>query len=96
MVTSHRHAQAGHGLRASMSIAAALSVLGFTSLVWLHNSQPILANTHAATAISDARASAAVSSPATSGPNGPNGVPSAESVFRGAAYMAPEEPIAQF
>jgi hypothetical protein len=94
MATLHRYGQAGRRLRAAMSVAAALCVLGFASLVWLHNSpEPILANSHAATAVWDEPASAAVSSSTTSRPNG---VPSAESVFRGSAYIAPEEPIAQF
>ena len=94
MATLHRYGQAGRRLRAAMSVAAALCVLGFASLVWLHDSpEPILANSHAAAAVWDAPASAAVSSSTTSRPNG---VPSAESVFRGSANIAPEEPIAQF
>jgi hypothetical protein len=94
MATLHRHGQSGRRLRAAMSVAAALCILGFASLVWLHNpAEPILANSHAAAAVWDAPASASVSLSTTSGQHS---VPSAESVFRGSAYVAPEEPIAQF
>lgn len=94
MATLHRHGQPGRRLRAAMSVAAALCVLGFASLVWLHNpAEPILANSHASTSVWDAPASAPVSSSTNSGQNA---VPSAENVFRGSAYIAPEEPIAQF
>jgi hypothetical protein len=93
MATLHRHGQSGRRLRAVMSVAAALCVLGFASLVWLRTAEPILTDNHAAAAVWDAPASASASSFTTSRQNG---VPSAESVFRGSAYIAPDEPIAQF
>ena len=82
----------GRKLRAAMSIAAALCVLGLASIVWLHGSIVSSADI----GMSDARAvnfvGKDVNDRATASDTG---VPSAESVFRGKGYIAPEEPITQ-
>lgn len=90
MAILNEQEQARRRLRAAMSMAAALCVLGFASLVWLHNaSQATVPGTGGPAAIGDAYD--AVAPDTTS-----SGVPSADSVFRNAGYVAPEEPIAQF
>jgi type IV secretory pathway TrbD component len=73
-------------MRTIMGVAAALCVLALASLVWLHDG-------HGAVAVAAATTAplAAADPPTTA-----TGVPSAQSVFKGAAYIAPEEPIAQF
>ncbi|MGE5103712.1 MAG: hypothetical protein ACM3NZ_03135, partial [Betaproteobacteria bacterium] len=81
-------------LRARLSVGAALCVLGLASLVWWHDRRdPSSVALPAAFVASDgsAIATAAAAPPATT-----TGVPSAESVFRGRGYVAPEAPIAQF
>jgi hypothetical protein len=88
MGTVHSHGDKSTW-RAVMSVAATLCVLGFAGLLWMHDFGG--AATTRASAVSDAappidflRAPAAT------------GVPSAESVFKGAGHVPPEEPIAQF
>jgi hypothetical protein len=82
--------EAGRRLRALMSVAAAVCVLGLASLVWMH-----------APAQSDAASLAPFASSDQSAVSGESvtfsgtGVPSADSVFRGTS-SPPEEPIAQF
>ena len=89
MAKLHLHQQL-RARSAAMSAVAALCVLGFASLVFLHDaSGPSLASALPGVvgnlpATGDAETSATT------------GVPSAESVFRGAPYKAPEEAIAQF
>ena len=76
--------------RAVMSVAATVCVLGFAGLLWMHDFGG--AATTRAALVSDAPAvpnDFLRASPAT-------GIPSAESVFKGAGYVPPEEPIAQF
>jgi len=76
--------------RAVMSVAATLCVLGFAGLLWIHDFGG--ATTTRAALLSDAPAPPndfLRASPAT-------GIPSAESVFKGAGYVPPEEPVAQF
>ena len=76
--------------RAVMSVAATLCVLGFAGLLWIHDFGG--ATTTRAALLSDAPAPPndfLRAPPAT-------GVPSAESVFKGAGYVPPEEPIAEF
>jgi hypothetical protein len=92
MTGSHNRLDERRTLRAAMSVAAALCVLGLASLVFVHSPD-------AGFAAADA-ASVAVDSGTTLGPGAPlagwTNVPSAESVFRDKGYVAPEEPIAQF
>ena len=76
--------------RAVMSVAATVCVLGFAGLLWMHDFGGA-AKTRAAL-VSDAPAvpNDFLRAPAATG------VPSAESVFKGAGYVPPEEPVAQF
>ena len=76
--------------RAVMSVAATLCVLGFAGLLWMHDFGG--AATTRASLVSDASAPTIdfLRAPAATG------VPSAESVFKGAGNVPPEEPIAQF
>jgi len=77
-------------LRAAMSVVAALCVLGLAGLVVLHDGwTPGIVVSARPAVVSDAAAMGDSGMPVATG------VPSAESVFRGAAY-APEEPITQF
>ena len=73
---------------AIMSIAAALCVIGLASMLWVHGGGVAAAGPAASQA--PAAANDFLRAPTTTG------VPSAESVFRGASYIQPEEPIAQF
>ncbi|MGE5170575.1 MAG: hypothetical protein ACM3JC_09405 [Rudaea sp.] len=79
-------------LRARLSVGAALCVLGLASLVWWHDRRDVsnLA-LPAAFAATDTPVAAAGTASAKD-----TGVPSAESVFRGRGYIAPEAPVAQF
>jgi hypothetical protein len=80
----------GRALRASMSVAAALCVLGLASLVFVHAPDATIS-------ARDAGASSTASvAPVIAPADAFTAVPSAESVFRGKGYIAPEEPIAQF
>ena len=75
--------------RAVMSVVATLCVLGFAGLLWMHD-------------FGGAATRAALVADAPALPNdflrapAATAVPSAESVFKGAGYVPPEEPIAQF
>ena len=86
----HEHDGAKPTWRAVMSVAATLCVLGFAGLLWMHDFGG--AATTRAALVADAPASPTdfLRAPAATG------VPSAESVFKGAGYVPPEEPIAQF
>ena len=90
MGTLHRSDGDKSAWRAMMSVAATLCVLGFAGLLWVHDFGG--AATTRAALVSDASAPAYdfLRAPAATG------VPSAESVFVGAGYVPPEEPIAQF
>ena len=81
----------GRTLRTFMSVGAALCVLGLASLVYLHAPDATMAMT-------DTPAATAVAAPlgAVTPGSGPTNVPSADAVFHGKGYVAPEEPIAQF
>ena len=92
MATMNRYEKTDRKLRAAMSVAAALCVLGLASIVWLHGSVVSSADI----AVSDTRAVNFVAQDANApAASSATGVPSAESVFRGKGYIAPEEPIAQ-
>jgi hypothetical protein len=92
MVKGYEAEGSDRKIRTIMSVAAVLCVLGLASLVWLHDGQEA-----AAAATSASLVASDVQPPAgDSLRESATGVPSAESVFRGAAYVAPEEPIAQF
>jgi hypothetical protein len=92
MVTWYEMEGRGGKKRTIMSIAAALCVLGLVSLVWLHDSREASAAAGVPVVANDTQPPAGDSLrlPASTG------VPSAESVFMDAKYIAPEEPIAQF
>jgi hypothetical protein len=93
MAELHEVDPASRKTRAMMSVAAALCVLGFASLVWLHDSPGVGATATGAPLFATDTQSLAddlARAPASTG------VPSAESVFRDWKYTAPEEPIAQF
>lgn len=91
MGTVHRmETSTGRKTGAIMSVAAALCVIGLAGVLWLHG-YGIDAGGEAAALVSSATpANGYLRAPMTTG------VPSAESVFRGASYTPPEEPIAQF
>jgi len=93
MATLHRQEPAGRKLRNLMSVAATLCVLGFASLVWLHNAPEA---TLTAIGPADASSDTPKASFASSATAVATGVPSAESVFRNVPYTPPEEPMAQF
>ena len=80
-------------LRVAMSVAATLCVLGLAGLVFLHAPDAAFATDDA---MPRASAPAAATAPAAPGAGWTGNVPSADSVFRGKGYVAPEEPIAQF
>ena len=91
MGTVHRmEVPAGRTTDAIMSDAAALCAVGLASVLWLHGSG--LPGEAAALVAS---ATPAVANDYLRAPT-TTGVPSAERVFRGASYIPPEEPIAQF
>ena len=78
-------------LRTAVSVVGALFVLGFASLVFLHDaSSPSMAASALPGVVGHSPAADDAGTSATTG------VPSAESVFRGALYTAPDEAIAQF
>ena len=83
----------GKSLRAVMSVAAALCVLGLASLVFIHAPDVALATDDAPSTVARA---AQVVPPGAPGAGWTNNVPSADNVFRGRGYVAPEEPVAQF
>ena len=93
MTTLHEGRSEQRGkLSARLSVGAALCVLGLASLVWWHDRQEVSSvalPTAFVAADAPTAANAAGSATAT-------GVPSADSVFRGHGYVAPEAPIAQF
>ena len=76
--------------RAVMSVAATLCVLGFAGLLWMHDFGGAATTRAALASGAPAPPNAFLRAPAATG------VPSAESVFNGAGYVPPEEPIAQF
>jgi hypothetical protein len=90
MGTVHSNGGDNSTWRAVMSVAATLCVLGFAGLLWMHDFGG--AATTRAAPVSDA------SPPSTDFLRAPaaTAVPSAESVFKGAGHVPPEEPIAQF
>ena len=90
MAKLHLHQQQQRARRAAMSVVAALCVLGF-AIVFLHDaSSPSLAASALPGVVGN------LSVPGDAETSETTGVPSAESVFRGAPYKAPEEAIAQF
>ena len=89
MNTSHDRGHAGRTLRAFMSVAAALCVIGLAGLVFVHAPDPTVGAADASVAATGAAAPIAPGA-------GWTAVPSAESVFRDEGYVAPEPPIAQF
>jgi hypothetical protein len=77
--------------RAVVGVVAAVCVLGFASLAFLHNAaRPSMAASALPGPVGDPPVAGNAATSATSG------IPSAESVFRGAPYLAPEETIEQF
>jgi len=78
-------------LRAVMSVAAAICVLGLASLVFIH--APDVAFATADTAANATDTTRTVDTP---GVASTSNVPSADSIFHGKGYVPPEEPIAQF
>lgn len=76
-------------LRAFMTVAAALCVIGLAGLVFVHAPDPTIGALDAYVARTEA-------TPRIVESTGSTGVPSAESVFRDKPYVAPEAPIAQF
>ncbi len=80
-------------LRAVMSVAAALCVLGLASLVFVHAPDVALATDDTTSVAAD---TSRAMPPAAPGGAWTNNVPQADSVFGGKGYIAPEEPIAQF
>ena len=77
--------------RAVVGVVAALCVLGFAGVALVHEAaKPSIAATTLRGSAGDSPAAGNSAIPA------PSGVPSAESVFRGAPYTAPDETIAQF
>ena len=90
MAKVHLH-QERRTLRAAVSVVAALCVLGFAGLAFLHDaSRPSIAASALPGAVGNLPAAGDAETSATSG------LPSAASVFRGAPSKAPDEPIAQF
>jgi hypothetical protein len=85
---TYERKEAGRTLRTFMSAAAALCVLGLAGLVFLHAPDATMAMSAAGAAAAPAPVAAPVL--------GSTNVPSADAVFRGKGYIAPEEPIAQF
>lgn len=80
-------------LRRLMGVAAALSVLGLATLFWLNDLTVTGNASRTALVVSDVPATTANSFlPAST----TTGVPSAESVFGGAAYSPSGEPVATF
>jgi hypothetical protein len=93
-MTHHQELQApSKSLRAVMSVAAALCVLGLASLVFIHAPDAALATGDTTSVAAD---TSRVIPPALPGGAWTNNVPQADRVFDGKAYIAPEEPIAQF
>ncbi|HET9668445.1 MAG TPA: hypothetical protein VFQ93_02485 [Casimicrobiaceae bacterium] len=93
-MTHHQQLQAPKSLRAVMSVAAALCVLGLASLVFIH--APDVALTTDDTPATAAADTSRARPPETPGGAWTNNVPQADTVFGGKGYRAPEEPIAQF
>jgi hypothetical protein len=90
MAKQHLHQQQ-RTRRAAMTVVAALCVLGFASLVFLHDaSTPSMAASALPAAVGNLPAAGEAETSATSR------FPSAASVFRGAPYEAPEGTIEQF
>ena len=90
MAKLHLH-QERRRLRAAVSVVAALCVLSFAGLVFLHEaSWPSMA---ASAVPGDVGNPPMADDSATSATTG---LPSAERVFRGAPYQPPEEQIVQF
>lgn len=87
MARQHQYVQ--RTFRAVVGVVAALCVLGFASLAFLHDAaKPSMAASALPSTVGD--------SPAAGNSAPSSGIPSAESVFRGAPYTAPDETIAQF
>ena len=77
--------------RAVVGVVAAVCVLGFASVAFLHSAaRPSMAASAPPGAVADSPAAGNTATSAASG------IPSAESVFRGAPYIPPEETIEQF
>jgi hypothetical protein len=74
-------------LKAAMSVAATLCVLGLAGMMWLHD--PDARSVERRAGSFAAPVSAATTLPAS-------GIPSAAKAFEGRKYEGPEEPIAQF
>jgi len=77
-------------LGALMSVAATICVLGFAGLLWMHDFGGTAASRTAFVPEAPTPANDFLRAPTATG------VPSAESVFKGAGYVPPEEPVAQF
>jgi hypothetical protein len=89
MARQRQHVQ--RTFRAVVGIVAALGVLGLAGLAFLHDAaKPSMAASTLPGAVGNSPVAGNAATPATSG------IPSAESVFRGAPYIPPDEPIAQF
>ena len=93
MAHYHEPQATNKSLRAVMSVAAAICVLGLASLVFIHAPDVALVIDNTTSATADATRWLA---PAAPGAAWTSNVPSADAVFGGEAYVAPEEPIAQF
>jgi hypothetical protein len=89
MAKLHLHPQQ-RTRRAAMIVVAALCVLGFASLVFLHDAWSPSMTASASPGVGILPVAGDAETPAATG------VPSAESVFRGAPYKATEEAIEQF
>ena len=89
MAKQHLHQQQ-RTRRAAMTVVAALCVLGFASLVFLHDASTPSTASALPAAVGNLPAAGEAETSATSR------FPSAASVFRGAAYEAPEGTIEQF
>ena len=76
-------------LRAFMTVAAALCVIGLAGLLFVRMPDPTIGAL-------DAYVTRTEAAPRMVQNAGSTGVPSAESVFRDKLYLAPEAPIAQF
>jgi len=93
-MTHYREPQAaGKSLRAVISVAAAICVLGLASLLFIHAPDVALVADVTTSAAAEATRASASAAP---GAGWTTNVPSADSVFRGKGSIAPEEPIAQF
>jgi hypothetical protein len=90
MTSAHERGGGNSKWGTLMSVAATLCVLGFAGLLWMHDFGGAAASRTTLVSEVPVQASDFLRAPAATG------VPSAESVFKGAGYVPPEEPIAQF